>query len=142
NAVIEWADALPDARRLLREAGMKNQLGIIASGRASTEELYLVRQTVALYPATLVDIVNRTGDHDQILVSADKNPNTNGAKMLGLATGKLDEIKKGIESGRIKTLFVQGENLEKAGFDAALLKKLESLVVLDILPSPTTRIAT
>ena len=138
----EWSDALPDARHLLREAGMKGQLAIVASGRASTEELFLVRQMAALFPAAAVDIVGRTGGHDQILVSADKNPNTSGAKLLGLATGKLAEIKKGIESGRIKTLFVQGENLEKAGFEAGLLAKLDALVVLDILPSPTTQMAT
>ena len=137
-----WADALPEARHLLRDAGMKGQLAIVASGRASTEELFLVRQMAALFPSAAVDIVGRTGQHDNVLVSADKNPNTNGAKLHGLATGQLGEIKKGIESGRIKTLFVQGENLEKAGFEAGLLAKLDGLVVLDILPSPTTRIAT
>jgi len=141
NNPAEWADVLPEARGLLREAGMKGQLAVIASGRASTEELFLVRQMVELFPATAADMVARTGAHDEILVGADKNPNTNGAKLHGLATGRLDEIKKGIESGRIRTLFVHGENLQKAGFDAGLLAKLEALIVLDILPSPTTGIA-
>lgn len=142
NQPAEWADALPEARHLLREAGTRGELAIIASGRASSEELFLIRQMAELYPAVIADIVPRTGEADKILVSADRNPNTRGAKLHGLATGKLGEIKTGIESGRIKTLFVQGENLEKAGFSPALLKKLSALIVMDILPSPTTQAAT
>jgi NADH-quinone oxidoreductase subunit G len=142
NEPADWADALPEARHFLREAGTRGELAIVASGRASTEELFLIRQMAELYPAAMVDIVPRTGQADKILVSADKNPNTRGAKIHGLATGKLDEIRRGIDSGRIKTLFVQGENLQKAGFGDDTLKKLNTLIVMDILPSSTTRAAT
>ena len=57
---------MPEARHRLRDAGMKGQLAIVASGRASTEELFLVRQMAALFPSAAVDIVGRPIDIDPV----------------------------------------------------------------------------
>jgi NADH-quinone oxidoreductase subunit G len=85
------------------------------------------------------------GDGDKLLVSADKNPNTNGAKLTGIAGAELGanlkQIADGIRRGTIKTLIVFGEDVTKAGISADLLGKLDTLIVSDILPNQTTALA-
>ena len=53
----------------------------------------------------------------------------------------LPKIAEGIRSGRIKTLIVVGEDVTRHGLGADLLGKLETLIVSDILPNATTRLA-
>ena len=53
----------------------------------------------------------------------------------------LPKIAEGIRSGRIKTLIVFGEDVTRHGIGADLLGKLETLIVSDILPNETTRLA-
>jgi NADH-quinone oxidoreductase subunit G len=73
-----------------------------------------------------------------MLIAADRNPNTTGAKLLGIATGKLAEIANGIRSGSITALLVLGEDATNAGLTADDLAKLDALVAMDILPNATT----
>jgi NADH-quinone oxidoreductase subunit G len=91
------------------------------------------------------DSVARTGEADKLLVSADKNPNTNGARLTGICFTEigtnLPQIANGIQSGKIKTLIVIGEDVTKHGISAAQLGKLETLIVSDILPNGTTKLA-
>ncbi|MBV9462737.1 MAG: molybdopterin-dependent oxidoreductase [Verrucomicrobiae bacterium] len=135
---VPWPDVIGHARRVLEHASKEGNLAMVASARASTEELFLMSELVKAYQPQAIDIVKRQGEADGILLEADRNPNTRAAEIFGLATGKLEEIRRGIEDGKIKTLLVQGENLEKVGFSDVLLAKLQNLIVLDILPSPTT----
>jgi predicted molibdopterin-dependent oxidoreductase YjgC len=53
----------------------------------------------------------------------------------------LPKIAEAIRSGRIKTLIVLGEDVTRHGIGADLLGKLETLIVSDILPNETTRLA-
>ncbi len=55
--------------------------------------------------------------------------------------GNLPKIADGIRSGKIKTLIVFGEDVTKHGIGADLLGKLETLIVSDILPNATTKLA-
>jgi NADH-quinone oxidoreductase subunit G len=91
------------------------------------------------------DSVARVGEGDKLLVSADKNPNTNGARLTGICFTEmgtnLPQIAGGISSGKIKTLVVFGEDVTKHGIGADLLGKLETLIVSDILPNATTKLA-
>jgi NADH-quinone oxidoreductase subunit G len=83
------------------------------------------------------------GEGDKLLVSADKNPNTTGAKLTGIATNpmgsSLPKIANDIQSGKIRTLIVFGEDVTKQGIGADLLGKLETLIVSDILSNATTK---
>ena len=63
-----------------QEAG---SVAVIGSGRQSTQELYLLKQ-LAESCGALTDIVPRKGEGDQLVVAADKNPNTNGAYLTGM----------------------------------------------------------
>jgi NADH-quinone oxidoreductase subunit G len=85
------------------------------------------------------------GEADKLLVSADKNPNSNGAKLTGIAAApmgaNLPKIAEGIRNGSITTLVVFGEDVTKHGIGADLLGKLDTLIVSDILPNKTTELA-
>jgi NADH-quinone oxidoreductase subunit G len=78
-----------------------------------------------------------------LLVSADKNPNAEGARLTGVAASpmgsRLGVIAQGIAAGRITTLVVFGEDVTRHGIGADLLAKLTSLIVCDILPGETVR---
>ena len=137
----DWPEAIRKAAEgLLKYKG--ESLAIIASGRMTNEELYLVRTLADTLEAGTVDIVKRTGDDDDYLVHADKNPNSRGAKaILKLRTpgSKIRAIKKGVADGSIKALLVLGEDLIKAGFEDVDLKKLKVLVSSHILANPTAK---
>jgi NADH-quinone oxidoreductase subunit G len=117
---------------------------IIASARQTNEELFLLKQLAARLGA-LTDSVPRLGQADKLLVSADRNPNGNGARLAGISAdpmgANLPRIADGIRQGTIKTLVVFGEDVTRHGLSAELLGRLESLIVSDILPNDTTRLA-
>ena len=122
----------------------KGSVAILASARATNEELYLIRCLARHFDA-ITDCVPREGEADALLVQADKNPNGNGARALGLCFSELgiqiSKIEEGIASGHIKHLICFGEDATKVGLDASLLKQLETLIASDILANPTTELA-
>ena len=88
----------------------------------------------------------RTGEGDRLLVNADRNPNSNGARLTGIcrrADGHRTcrRSPRAFAAGAIKTLIVFGEDVTRHGIGADLLGKLETLIVSDILPNATTRLA-
>ena len=135
--------ALNEIAEKLKKAP-QGRSAIIASARQTNEELWLLSKLKAKLGA-MSDSVPRGGDADKLLVSADKNPNANGAKLTGIAGNpmgsNLPKIADGIRSGKIKTLIVFGEDVTKHGIGADLLGKLDTLIVSDILPNETTKLA-
>ena len=119
-------------------------VAIIASAKQTNEELYLLAKLKAKLGA-LSDSMENTGEGDKLLVSADKNPNTNGARLNGICFteigSNLPQIAEGIKTGRIKTLIIFGEDVTQAGIGPDLLAKLDTLIVSDILPTATTKLA-
>jgi NADH-quinone oxidoreductase subunit G len=111
---------------------------MIASGRMTNEELFLTRRLAKALDIELFDVVPRPQKGDGFLISEDGNPNTMGAKLIGVATGKLQEIASGVSRGTIKSLLVLGEDVLQCGVSETDLKKLDSLVVTAILPDRTT----
>jgi NADH-quinone oxidoreductase subunit G len=93
----------------------------------------------------LIDIVPRTGHGDDILLSRDRNPNTNGARLLGVTSepgAKLPKIADAVKSGRIKALITLGENPMRLGISAKQLADLSAFIVMDILANEATEHAT
>ena len=135
-----WAEALKKAADELKEIPGA-EIAVIASARMTNEELFITRQLIARLEAGHVDVVPRQGEPDGYLIAADRNPNTNGAKLiLGLEDpgSSLEEIKKGIGEGRIKALLVLQENLiDDAGFSAGDLSKLDFLLSTYPQANPT-----
>ena len=83
-----------------------SEIAIIASGRMTNEELWLTsrspsaRRHADRYRAAHADQATT------FLLSEDRNPNTNGAKLLGVTAepgARLPEIVEGVKSGRVKS---------------------------------------
>ena len=138
-----WITAVGEITIKLKEAAA-GSVAIIASARQTNEELFLLSR-IAAKTSALTDSVPRLGEADKLLVSADRNPNSNGATFAGIAANpmgsKISAIADGIRSGKIKTLIVFGEDVTRHGISAELLRKLETLVVSGILPNATTAAA-
>ena len=139
----QWAGAIAEVSAALKSA-VQGSVAIVASARQTNEELFILAQ-LARKLGAVTDAVPRTGQGDQLLVSADKNPNATGARLVGVAAqpmgSALARIASGIRESQIRTLLVAGEDVTKNGIGTDLLGKLETLVVSDILPNPTTALA-
>jgi predicted molibdopterin-dependent oxidoreductase YjgC len=89
-----------------------------------------------------MDILPRPQEGDGFLIAPDGNPNTTGARLLGLtkkADGSvLTQIARGVADGSIEGLLCLGEDAVACGVAEADLVKLKALVALDILPNATT----
>ena len=138
-----WTAALNEIADKMKNAP-QGSVAIVASARQTNEELWLISKLKSKLGA-ISDSIPRTGEADKLLVSADKNPNSNGARLTGICFTEmgtnLSQIANGISSGKIKTLIVFGEDVTKHGIGADLLGKLDTLIVSDILPNATTRAA-
>jgi NADH-quinone oxidoreductase subunit G len=158
-----WTEALNEISDKLKKAS-PGSVAIIASARQTNEELWLISKLKARLGA-ISDAIPRVGEGDKLLVSGDKNPNTNGARLTGICFTEmginLAKIADGISQGKIKTLLVFGENIARRGVSNVqlreretisevvddhgltpeLLGKLDTLIVSDILPNETTKLA-
>ena len=120
-----------------------SETAMICSARMTNEELYMVRALSKQLGVTKLDIVPRKGESDGMLVSEDRNPNTNGAKMiLGKTGAGLANIRRGVRNNSIRFMIVLGEDLTaEAGFTAEDLAGLEYLLVIDHSENETTKAA-
>jgi len=138
-----WAPTLKEVSEKLNHAP-PGSVALIASARQTNEELYLLAKLARRFGA-ITDSVPRTGEADKLLLKADRNPNSTGARLIGIAAepmgANLPKIAEGIRTGRVKTLLVFGEDVTKYGLGPELLGKLDTLIVSDILPNETTKLA-
>src|SRR6266542_1811196 len=128
-----WTTVLNEIADRLKRASA-GSVAIIASARQTNEELWLLGKLKTKLGA-LSDSIPRVGEADKLLVNAAKNPNSNGARLTGIAANpmgsNLPRIAEGIRNGGIKTLIVFGEDVTEHGIDADLLGRLEGLIVSD-----------
>ncbi len=138
-----WGAAIAQISARLNEAA-QGSVALVGSARLANEELFLLSK-LAKKLGALTDSVPRTGPADKLLLNADRNPNSHGARLMGIAANPmgsaLSKIADGIQSGKVKTLIVFGEDVTKHGIGADLLGKVETLIACDILPSATTAAA-
>ena len=111
----------------------------------TNEELWLTLRLAKTLNVPSIEIVPRTGPGDDILLSEDRNPNMNGARLLGVTSepgAKLPAIADGVKSGRVTGLITLGENPMRLGISAEQLETLSTFVVMDILSNAATEYAT
>jgi NADH-quinone oxidoreductase subunit G len=140
----EWSTAITHAAVQLKHFS-GGEIAILASGRMTNEELWLTSQLAKILGVELIDIVPRIGPGDEILLSTDRNPNTNGARLLGVTSfpgSRLPEIVQGVASGRVKALVALGENPIEIGLTEAQVKALPAFVLMNILANESTPAAT
>ena len=119
------------------------ETAIICSARMTNEELYMVRALARQLGVTKIDIVPRKGENDGLLVSDDRNPNTNGAKLiLGKNGSGLPAIRRGIKNNSIRFLIALGEDVtEEAGIEAEDLEGLDYILAMSHSENATTKVA-
>ncbi len=138
-----WSQAIARAAEQLKPF-VGWQIAILASGRMTNEELWLTKKLAKSLGVTLLDIIPRVGEGDDILLSADRNPNTNGALLLGVASHggtTLGQIREAIGGGQIKALISLGENPLRLGIAIEQLERLPVYVAIDLLSNETTGFA-
>jgi NADH-quinone oxidoreductase subunit G len=138
-----WPAALKEIAARLKSAPA-GSVALLASARQTTEELFLLAKLARELNA-VTDCMPRKAEGDKLLLNEDRNPNSTGARLTGLAApdlgSRLPEITEGLRTGRLRTLVVFGEDVTRHGISAEWLAKLETLVVSDILPNQTTELA-
>ena len=140
----DWPTVITNAALQLRHFNGW-EIAIVASGRMTNEEMWLTSQLARSLNAQLVDIVPRRASGDDILLSEDRNPNTNGARLFGLTEepgAKLPAIVEGVVSGRIKALVCLGENPTGFGLSTPQLSTLPAFILMDLLQNEVTDFAT
>ncbi len=133
--VLSWSAALNEISDKLRSFG-EGEVAFVGSAQQTTEELYLLKLLANRFKG-LTDSTPNTGEGDELLVSKDKNPNTNGTIVTKISNAKsqgkkLGKIAQGIEEGSIKALVVFRTDLTKHNIPQELLESLDLLVVSDI----------
>jgi NADH-quinone oxidoreductase subunit G len=140
----DWPIAISQAALQLKQlSGL--EIAIIASGRMTNEELWMALQLARALGIELIDLVPRAGLGDDILLSKDRNPNANGARLLGVTSkpgAKLTAISDAVRSGRVKALITLGEDPMRLGISAEQLQNLSAFIVMDILANAATEHAT
>ncbi|VVM05062.1 NADH-quinone oxidoreductase subunit G [Methylacidimicrobium cyclopophantes] len=141
----EWPLLLRQVAEALRKLD-PSSLALLVSARMTNEELFLVRQLRDLLQGDgeiFTEVVPRKGKADGLLRSDDLNPNSRGARILGIGTDgeRLPELRKGIEEGKIRALFCLHEDAAGAGVPEALLSGLVLLVWQGILADRSSEIA-
>jgi NADH-quinone oxidoreductase subunit G len=141
---VSWKEALGITGDALKSFE-PSRVAIVASGRMTNEELFLAGALAAELGTKSLAIVPRTGEADSLLVAADRNPNTTGAKLVWNSedpSAALASIREGVERGEINAVIALGEDLTaEAGFTATQLAKVDFLLQVTTLANPTGALA-
>lgn len=138
--LTDWRTAIKSAAKAIKQFD-SSEIAIVASARQTNEELFLTKTLADTLGVTNIATVERIGEADGKLISADKNPNTNGAKLiLGDSSQKLSSIKEGLNNGSVKALIVFSEDLlEAASFSHDELAAAELIISSHIKTNKTAQ---
>lgn len=135
-----WGDAIAEAANRLRSYE-GSEIAVIVSARMTNEELLIAQRLINLLGTENVAAVPRQQESDGYLISADRNPNTNGVKLvLGMddPSANLGAIKDGLAGGTVKALVVLQENIiDDAGFTAEDLGRADFVLSTYPMANPT-----
>jgi NADH-quinone oxidoreductase subunit G len=120
--------AITAAAEILSKGGA----AVVGSGRSSVEEQFLTKKLAQAAKAQ-VSLVSRIGQGDELLVSADRNPNVRGALVTGLIaalpSASLSELGAQVDSGAVRAIVSVGEDLAAAGLTPAQLAKVAVIYI-------------
>jgi NADH-quinone oxidoreductase subunit G len=140
HRTTDWPEAISKTVTALSEF-KPSEIAIIASARMTNEELFLAKTLAGDLKTENLTTVPREGDNDGLLIAADRNPNTTGAKLVWGSespAAALPGIRDGVRDGSIKALLVLGEDLTaEAGFTAEDLAKADFIASVQLLAGPT-----
>ena len=139
EAAASWEQALTTISADLAELGKEQggtRIGVIASAQLTNEELFLIQQIFrrALGAQVTASVSEDPGSSDDFLIKADKNPNTLGATLLGLAGTDAPDAAQILDeglNGNLEVLWVFGHDLVKL-FGEETVRKISKNVPLFI----------
>ena len=152
GAAATWEQALTTISTALAGAGEEEEgarVGVIASAQLTNEELFLVREIFqgALAARVTASVPETPGSSDDLLIKADKNPNTLGATLLGLAGPDAPDAGQIVEealTGNLDALWVFGHDMVEffgEGKVRELSEKVELFVFSGTNENPTASFA-
>jgi NADH-quinone oxidoreductase subunit G len=136
-----WQEALQRIVTAIQQHGGA-AVGLLVAPQGTNEDCYLLARLasevlatphVALYPGA-------PGDEDDLLLRADRNPNTRGAQDMGLPAPAehLEALEQAIDQGTIKVLYASETDLT-AAFGAETASRLAAQLDCLILQTSHTR---
>jgi NADH-quinone oxidoreductase subunit G len=115
----------------LRDAGAAKLIGVVLNAQATNEENYLLMKVAGALGIDKIYLAGRPSKPeraDAILRSADVNPNTAGARVIGGGKAKgTQQLAADILSGALKALWILGDHV---ALDDDALKAIEKLDVV------------
>lgn len=138
NGVLEksgWDEALAYAAEGLKQYS-KDEIAVIGSAYSSNEDNYVLQKFARQIIGTAnIDFLTHVleGDEDDLLIRADKTPNSFGAREVGVAPLKgvnAEKIFTLIAAGRIKALLVMEDEVVRSDEIEQALGKLDFLVLI------------
>ena len=136
NQLVSWPQAIEtiaQAMRPLKESGRTDRIGVLASAQLTNEDLFTIRKLFKdNLKIALLDfkVPEKSGDSDDFLIKADKNPNTAGAlAILQPQDGAAQQIIQKAKQGELDLLYVFGHDLVKL-FGKDTVEKISKKVKL------------
>ncbi len=137
-------DALDAVAAHLKEAGRAS--AFLASPQSTNEDLFAFR-TLAAAVGGLVDF--RVGDpqsrvrvrEDEILIRADKNPNTQGCLKLGLDRSGVEQVLAACAGDDVRALLLQGPELLRMDAARSALSRVPFIAVMATHEGPALDLA-
>jgi NADH-quinone oxidoreductase subunit G len=151
-AAESWEDALSRAAQAIRRCAQEhgpNAIGALVGAQATNEEIFALKRFLSrtIGSANVGAISFTPADAtagDNLLIRADKNPNTRGLEALGLPLDGLARLAFAARQGELKVLVVLRADpvraLGRAEFTREL-GNLDHLVLLDVIGNQTAPFA-
>ena len=140
HVAATWSEAVQSAAARIKEFSA-DEIAIIGSARMTNEELHMLKKLREVISTEHFSLVPRKGEADELLIAADRNPNTTGAKLVLDSYDPYDSlpaVRSGVQSGHIKCVLVFGEDLiTDADFSPEDLGKISFFVQTALLANPS-----
>lgn len=135
--IVSWEKALETIAQViepLKKSGRMDRVGVLASAQLTNEDLFVIRK---LFKDTLkgaqIDfrVPEKPGKSDELLLKADRNPNTAGASAILQLQGEsaAQQIVEKAKQGEIDLLYVFGHDMATL-FGRDTVEKIASKVKL------------
>jgi NADH-quinone oxidoreductase subunit G len=136
SEATDWEEALTSIAAGIDKVQDGSRIGVIASAQLTNEELFLLSEIFrgSLGGRVTTSVPEEPGFCDDLLIKADKNPNTFGATLLGLAGEQAPSAEQLIDeavAGNLDVLWVFGHDLVKL-FGEEKVRQLSEKVPLFI----------
>jgi NADH-quinone oxidoreductase subunit G len=140
---ITWDEAITAVVGALTGPAVE-RVGALASPKMSNEDLFALRRVVERQGIRQVGFrvpPAEPGDQDDLLIRADKNPNSRGAELMGF-DGDASAILAAARAGRLSTLLIFHHDLFASGWPARdvreALSRVETLIFAGTNASDTS----